>query len=405
MTEFIVADLRTGRIITRLPGIMSGSTWNVVLNSADTIRAVIDMQPEEVHSLHMRSITAPGRMMLAAADGDYVHAMGPIWTRRYNRDAAQLTLNARGGWSYYDHRYVLDVLAATTPTSQWLVPDPEDVDGADGTPKLTIGNPLLRVALENLSLGTMAKRLVQRAHEWTGGSIPVVFPPDEAGEWTRYYDAVELAGTGDELRDLTDMLGGPDIQFQPRFKADDPRYLEFVMRIGTTAQPLLTSPQVHSWSLDGAEPTATGLDFADDASNLASRTWGTGGRGADQMLISGFYDSHLVDLGYPLYELSDTTHSGLDEQLLLDLYTAELALAGSAAEETFAFKVRTDVAPLAGTYRVGDYCELSLQAFDPREGRGDPFLVGAGPYRRRITGLAGDYLGEEIAVTSAPERG
>lgn len=402
MTEFLLADLRTGRIITRVPGIMNGSTWGASLNSADTIRASIDMQPEEVYSLHMRSVTAPGRVMLACAEGDYIMAAGPIWTRSYKRDTAQLTLNARGAWSYYDHRYVLDVLAGSTPTSEWLVPDPED-ENASG--KLTVPNPALRVSLELMSLGTMAKRLVQRAHDWTGGSIPVVFPPDEAGEWSRYYDAVELAGVGDELRDLTDMLDGPDIQFQPRFKPSDPRYIEFVMRIGTTAQPMLTSPQTHEWSLDGAEPTATDFVFADDASNLASMVWGTGGRGADQMLTSGFYNPRLVDLGYPLFELSDTTHSGLEEQALLDLYTAELALAGTAPEEAWSFKVRTDVAPLAGTYRVGDYCELSVQAFDPDEGRGDPFLAAAGPYRRRITALAGDYLGEEITVTCSPERG
>jgi hypothetical protein len=75
-------------------------------------------------------------------------------------------------------------------------------------------------AYTGLWLGTIAKRLVAQAMSWTGGDLPIVLPSDESStdpEHQRTYLGADFKPIGEALKQLMEVQGGPEINFQPRF--------------------------------------------------------------------------------------------------------------------------------------------------------------------------------------------
>lgn len=392
--RWFVADLRTGGDIVDLPGVMAGSSWNTTLNAPETLRCELNMADPRVRDLGVRGRTYPGRVILACAEGDRILAAGPVWARRYDRSEQKATLAARGMWSYFDHRFVLALLAATIDTDKFSVIDPDDKYG-----QRRMGNPALRTNLTGLALGTMAKRLVQQARLHTGGDVPVVFQDDESGDWGRAIDAFEFENVGGALRDITKMEGGVDLQFRPQFTPDG-QGIEFLLRTGTNADPLLAGGP-HVWNFTAPMPPGAELVIEDDASSLASRAWSTGGKSGGRVLVSRVVDERLLDLGFALFEALDS-HSSVDEQRMLDHYAAELTNIGFGASEAWSFAAERNARPRVGTYDVGDWADLNLSPFDESTLRGDPWVPEGGLFRQRIIGLEGQDGRETITVTCAP---
>ncbi|MDJ0323161.1 hypothetical protein QMG61_05210 [Cryobacterium sp. PH31-AA6] len=417
MIRYFLADLRTGRNILDLP-VLTGR-WSDVLNDAESIDVTLDMQDPDTIALGLRNTASPGKTILAAAVGDRIMAAGPIWVQSYDRDSKTVRLSAKGMWSYFDHRQILPVVALTTSTGAFVVPDPSD------TTK-TMPNPALNTDLTNLSYGTIAKRWLQQAQAWTGGSVPVVFQDDEAGTFERHTIGTDFKSLGDALSQLTQVENGADFKFQPRFTADK-LGIEFLFRSGSLAQPQLASTTTHKWDVTVPESVVSNLTINNDASEMASLAWLTGGRAADTVLVARSYDPTLVDFGYPLLERVDGSHSTVELQGTLDSYATEATLAGRGAEEVWSFNVEA-----AGFEAgVGDWCELHFAVYRPTEGEGvalypgadvypsdtlfpsagvivgspgDPFMPEGGDYRRRIISLGGDEKGETVKIQCAPSR-
>lgn len=396
--RWFLADLRTGGEVIDLPGVMESSNWSATLNAPETLRAEINMLARDVYEFNPRAHTYPGKVMLGCASGDTIHGLGPIWTRRYSRDTGRATLNARGIWSVLDHRFILSLLATTISTADFTVPDtaPGAVKGQYGP------NPALQVAYQSLSLGTITKRLVQLALTHTGGQLPIVFGSDEPGGWSVSHDALEFANLGQVIRDYTRLNEGIDIQFKPRF-ADSGARVEFVLRTGTNENPLLAGGP-HAWTAAAGVPNASGLQVDDDASGIASRAWATGGRGDDKVLVARHQNPSLLDLGFPLYEVLDSSHSSEEDQEMLDGYAAELTDLGFGASETLSFTAERDRVPLPGSYDVGDWADLTIPAWDPDTLQGDPWYREGLDERRRIVGLEGAHGSRTITVTTAPSK-
>jgi hypothetical protein len=141
-----------------------------------------------------------------------------------------------------------------------------------------------------------------------------------------------------------------------------------------------------------------------DATQIASLGWATGGRAADKVLVARAVNDELVDLGFPLFEQLDTSHTSVVLQSTLDTYAGDLVTPSARSWETWSFKVRGDVEPRLGTFTTGDFCELHVDPFDPATDRGDPF-VPAGDYSHRIIGIGGDADSDDIEVFTASKRG
>lgn len=392
-TRWLLCDLLTGRQILDL-NVASGS-WSTVLNTADTITLQIDMQDPAMISLGLRNAATPAKTVLAVSEDDTIMAAGPIWTRKYDRDAKTLELGAKGIWSYFDHRYIQQLLAATIDVTTFTLPDPDNEGGS-------IANPALTTELNGYDLGTIAMKLMELAQSWTGGNIPLVFPPDRAGYRERNYLGADFTNLGEALRQLTAVDNGPDISFAPRFTSDR-LGIEWVVSTGTEDQPMLFSNSTPHWDLTLPESSASNLEVDEDASDIASLAWQTGGRSDDEVLVARAYDPTLLGLGYPLYEVLDSSHSSVSEQDTLDAYAQEATVFGRGAVETWTFTAEAHQQPVVGSYSVGDFVSLTIAAYDTTNGSGDPYLP-PGTYSQRIVGISGDQDGEQLKITCAPGR-
>ena len=391
MLRWFIADLRTGRQFLDIQ-VMENSTWSRALNTAESVTAVLDMQDPATIALRPRQTMTPGRTILAVAAGDEILAAGPIWAHAYGRDRKTVTLTALGFWSYFDHRYLLPVVAATADVNTFIVPDPS----AAGKTK---PNSALATNLDNLEYGTIAKRWVQQAQAWTGGHVPVVFEDDRLGTHERNHDAVDFKNIGTLLTQLSQLEDGPDIRFKPRFTADR-LGIEALLQTGTDADPLLAGNAVHSWTVGVPGSTISGLQVDADATHLAGIAWASAGRSVDSVLVSRSTDTTLTDQGFPLFETLDTSHSTVVQQSTLDGYTREAVTLGRSALETWTFTAEAARQPYLGAYWEGDWCDITLPAYDADLGVGDPYLFEGGKVRRRITALSGNAKGLTVNITT-----
>lgn len=379
MTEVFIGDLRTGRRLLPLP--ITKGRWATELNGAGDLSCTVRLDAADAQGLDLSSAATPGMAFLAWEENDAIQEAGPIWAHTYDKDAATLTLTAKGMWSYFDHRVLLPVAAAYSP---FFIPDPEDATKF-------VPNPALDTNLAQLSLGTIAKRLVQQARAWTGGNVPIVFQDDEAGTSERNYEAVDLNIIGDLLGNITGLEDGPDIDFTPR-RTPDRLGIEWVMRTGTTANRRIgVTDNPHRWDYSVPEPSIRGFVSTVSGSRMTSRTWLTGGRSADKPLLVSGANSYLTDNGFPLLELVDTSHSSVVETPTLQSYGNESVRTGIKPTQFWSFDVQGDVAPKVGEYRVGDTCRLVM---------GGDWMIPDGTYDRRIVRLSGDERADWIGVTT-----
>lgn len=417
MTRYVIGDLRTGRKIQTV-NVMKGP-WSNQLNTAETVSVTVDLNDPDMQALGLRASAAPAKSFLVVEEADKVFG-GPIWTRDYDRDARTLQLNAKGMASIFDHRLIIPLLAKTLGVDQWTVPDPSD------TTK-TMPNPLLASTYTGLWLGTIAKRLVQQALAWTGGNLPIVFQDDETGTHEDTVNGVDFKILGEKLRDITNLDGGPDINFIAE-RTPDQLGFQWLMQTGTAEQPQVAAEQITLWNVTAPKSPVSNLHVVEDASRMAGLAWEVGGRQADTVLVARAEDDTLTDAGYPLMELVDSSHSSVSDQSTLDAYAAELLLQGQIPSEQWTFDVEAyptedDGSPVGaqfGSYSIGDYCELVIGKWGGgladiftdvftetfgvpnAPGVGDPYIPEGGVFKMRILGLAGDELGQKITVTVAP---
>lgn len=357
MTQWFIGNLRTGLITNYLP-VMAGS-WEIELNSAGTIRASVPMNDPDVQAINLRNTATVGKTFLGVAENGVVLNAGPVWSHSYDRDSGKLELSATGVLGYYDYRSILPALK------------PTDVDptGLDSD-------------YVNLSAGTVAKRLVQQAHQETGGMLPIVFQDDVAGTVEYLYEGAALTTVADAIQDLSAVV---DIDFTPRFTSDGTS-VEWVLRTGTEASPQLASPTVQTWDLSVPKPTVKGLQVSVSGTKLAGRVWETG-----SSAFARYDNTTLINQGYPLLEQIDSTHSDEFDPVVLAGYAKESARVGTKPTELWSFQAQADAQPFVGAYRVGDWCVVKI---------GDDPFIPAGAYSRRITNMSGDQTGRWVSITT-----
>lgn len=399
MTQYIIGDLRTGRKIQTI-NVLKGP-WSDQLNTAETVSATVDLNDPDMQALRLDVSAEPAKSFLVVEEAGKVMG-GPIWTTDWDHDNRTLQLNAKGMRSIFDHRLIIPLLAKSLGVDQWTVPDPSD------TTK-TMPNPLLASTFSGLWLGTIAKRYVQQALAWTGGNLPIVFMDDEAGTHTDTVDGVDFKILGDKLKDITNLEGGPDINFVAE-RTPDQLGFQWVMQTGTAEQPQVAAESITIWSATAPKSPVSNLHVTKDATKMAEIAWEVGGRQADTVLVSRAVDDTLTDAGYPLMEVVDSSHSSVSIQSTLDGYSAELLLQGQSPSVQWSFDVQAypidddgrPAGPQFGSYAIGDYCQLNFDRWNSDTGIGDPYLQEKAQYGMRITGLAGNELADKVTVTVAP---
>jgi hypothetical protein len=387
-----------------------GGRYERFLNAPERLSCTVTLRDPAVVALRLRYTSVPARTLLCVAYGDVILAAGIVWRKEWASNNRLLQMVAVGIWSYYDHRHILPVFAQNVSVTDFTIQNPDE-------PSKTIPNPALTTYISGVDLGTHVKKLVQQAHTWTGGALPVVFQPDRAGTHERVYYGPEFKNVGTVIEQITEVENGPDVAFRPG-STEDRLGVQFHLLTGTEADPLLHSERPHKWAMGVPESPVSNLQIVEDASERAGLVWATGGRLNDEVLVARAQDNRLVDEGFPLLELLDSSHSSVEKQSTLDGYAAEGVEFGYGAIDEWSFDVRANTQPPLGTYWEGDFCELDIPPYlaeanahtyddanQPKveELNGDPYLYEGGTFRRRIVGMSGDDRGDTVKITTAPE--
>lgn len=362
--RWVVGNLTDGRI-TRTVDVID-YTWSTS-NVDATLDGAFPLRSGDWPTA--RQDAAAGRTFLAVAyidpaGGETFIDGGPIWTTKYQGKDGHLRFGAADLASYFDHRKVMRVLAAGE------------------NPATTSVN------YSGRELALIAKRLVELAQEHTGGHLPIVMPDDDdlGGPGTthvRNYPGYELATIGERLGQLRDVIGGPEIRFTPRRRADDPRFLEWVMEVGLAANggDIVTGRDPVTLDLTAPGSAVVDLDVDTDASDLTMRGW-VGGEGEEQARpIAHYTDPTLLDAGYPLLESELTGTDTVSDAATLDAHSRSLVRDNGRPVEAWVVTVHRDGPPHVGTYMRGDPAVVVI-------GPGHEYLP-AGEHTMRIATVAG----------------
>lgn len=375
--RYYTGDLRTGKISR--PVDLSGS-WSSGFDGSGSVSGTFPLRSGEWKNARADAATAKQFLAVSYTDSlgteTFLEA-GPIWTTDFDDPTGVLTINAGSLDSYFSHRKVMAVLAAGQ-------------------------NPATTsITYTSAQLGLIAKRLIELAQSHTGGHLPIVLPSDAdlggAGTAaTRTYPGYELGNLGERLQQLREVDGGPEIQFVPRRRTDDPRYVEWVMRIGVQPTMMLTQTGP-PWVFDRTVPKSSvaGISIASDGSGIGTRAWAAGQGEGEGRPIVVTDDDTLLGFGYPLLEVEQSSTDTVSETTTLDAYTRALLARSARPIETWTVKVNVNGRPNVGQYRPGDWATLRIK---------DHIYQPDGDYSMRILSIAGD-TSDYATLSLAPRLG
>jgi len=228
----------------------------------------------------------------------------------------------------------------------------------------------------------------------TGGNVPVILPTEVVASTNeRWVKGSDLAYVGQKLSDLTGVQGGPDIMFTPRLQSDR-QGVEWVMRIGVPTEPRLFSPQRSKFYIGNQRSSVSRLRVQGDGTSLASQAFGSGGRTADQSLISVSADPSLTNAGYPLLESVDSSHSDVSDPVTLQSYSDEELLQGKRPSKVWSFTHDLSQRPFLSSFNAGDFANVRVL---------DDSYLEAKTHSMRILARSGDDKGTKVDLTFYPE--
>lgn len=379
VVSIYAGDLLTGELSIKLPA--SDCSWSAEHRADGSISATTTLAGEILDDYpNIVQQVAPWRCFLAAItdDGKVLQA-GPILPHNYSDATGVLRLSAIGLRGIFARRFLMPVLAS----------------GA---------NPAEAVMTwSNLSLGTIAKRMVQLAMSHDGGSLPIDLQVDQVGSNTRTFYGYELGRISDRLQQIEDVENGPDLAFEPYLtgggRIDRVRWR---MRFGTNVTPELSQAPAadHIWDRTTKRTPIVSLDVDLDTDEMGDRAWVTGQGSEKQLLMAMYQDRSLRGQGYPLLEV-DESRPSVSRTTTLNSHTRALLRRSGRPWQLWRMVVRArpdglpDGTPALGAYRVGDWVRVVV-------GDNHPYIPSrTGYYRTRIMSISGSYA-DQVTLVLAP---
>lgn len=374
---YTLIDFVTGRPSLDLP-VKEGASWAAQLNRPDSVDCAIDMRDPDTQKLDLSSATTPMKSAIVArTDDDHVLAWGliPDDGRSWDEDSQTLSLSASGVESSWLSK--CPILPVSALTAALLVTDEEGY---------MVANAALDTTISGVSHGTIMKRLIQLRLAFPGAPTIFDFPPDEAGTRSESYPFASLKSIQSAISDLTRQDGGPDYAFDA-VRAPNGLDFRYLFRHGSEVTPRLGS-HVGIWALGEGSPIS-GLKVNDVSAAGASTGWATAGKQAGSALFSRIVNAEPLSVGYPPFDVVDTSHTDVSVQETLDSYNRENMRDAATDTRDVSFTVRGDAVPGIGAYRPGDTVTIDA-------GKRHPWLPEE--FTVRITSIDGDETGENVSI-------
>ena len=345
----------TGQNFGRLDGLLG--SWSRELNGNDQAQATL--APGAVTSSTrdaLRALTA-GQLMSLVVDWNGVAVWaGPIIARQFT--GGVLTLSAAG---------LTSILAARKAITQ------------------TAPFATQTLAYTGVSLATIARGLVQVATALAkpGSALPVVLPATETDTDTthqRTYNGFDLSSVSDLISNLSGVISGPDVDFQPAWTDGTRTAFQWVMRAGTKAQPQLSSTIPVAFDATQPGSSVQSIDVTEDYSQLATTQWAKGSGSGTSELMSMAQSTALTAAGYPALE-RETDYTTVTTQSELDAHTAGDLATYSTPTVQWQLKVDGSATPALGSYLLGDTAKVNVRRHA---------WIPDGDYAMRILSQSGD---------------
>lgn len=352
-----VCDTITGQRLNVIP--MKDFPWARCLNEGSNGRAVIVVNDSTVKTLNLRNLIVERTNTLVYEVGGKVVAAGVIMDTDYDKDAGTLTISHADIWKILEGRLLIKHGAAAVKTE--------------------------KLAYGPLSLGTIAKRVVQEAIAPGGWyDLQILFPADVAGTETRSYFGYALQSTTDVLQEIMESDGGPDIELAPQWNIGTGN-LEYVMR----AVPNLTSSGVWEYNLDAPKCAASKVTATSDTSRFANNAYATGeGTEKNILLRSNPQPDHTrpADEGV-------TPFKGVKDAGVLGSLAVERSRVLSVPTRQYTMSILKDGTPAVTDLALGDTVRLISAA--------DPWLP-VGTTAHRLIKFSGSLGSMEVKIEFQP---
>jgi hypothetical protein len=332
---FSVADLRSGVVLADLP--FDGVKFNMPLNDAGTFSASVLLDDKIASQYDVRDLTTPARRAWYATRDNRPMYGGVIWTSSYDSAKQKVSIGGADWWSYFDARRILPVLAGL---------DPGRVDEVAA----------LAVNYANEDQNQIARDLVALAQSHAGGDIGVQVDGSFSGMFRdRSFFGYDLRSTGEALRQLAEVLNGPDMRFTT---VADPSAPSGIGRRLVMGEPWLGQQgSEHVWELGR---NLTGYTWPRDGSGMATRTFALGDGMERGMPIAWAEDTALYDVAWPLLEAETSYTTVRTDSVLIEHAQSDQA-AARAPIVLPTLKLRPGVSPNLGEYSTGDDARVILR--------------------------------------------
>lgn len=369
----------TGHVQAELP-LHDDPTWLQQINQFGQWQAVTPIVNKEIAGglkvVDLKQICDEGRFSVAICYGygspnDPIVQAGPMWSYATNEggtddtgtteDVPTVTLGGSGLGGILKARLQVP--------GTW-------------TPSLGFGDTQ-SIATYTGSYHDIAAQMVTDAV--TRGPLPIDIPGLTGGTESETYNGYDMYSVAQDLTDLTQLQGGPDVVFQPYFSAPDT-----VRTSALIGNPNLTQPGTPIVFDYGS--SLQSVTEASDGSALCTTQYEKG-NGIDSAIMWAFaQDATLLAANppWPLLESIDTAQSNVNDQDTLNSWAASnLALYGRSVR-TWTAIARTNVNPVLGSYLPGYSLIYNMIGHS---------WIPDGRYAQRLIGLQnGQNPGEVIHV-------
>jgi hypothetical protein len=319
--RYLFADLLTNEIIGELP--LTGVSFTQQLNQAGTFQGHLLLTGVSAE-FNVDASTVPGLCCLYVDRNGILIWGGVIWGREYNSQDQTLTISAREFESYFERRRISTTTAFT-----------------------------------NIDQLVIAQTLFNNAQAQPYGNIGVTVGTETSGVLVSrtYYD-YELKTVYGAVQDLSRQDDGFDFNIKVAYVGGVPtKTLQFgYPRIGTVYSASSASAPVFEFPAGNM----VSYYYPEDGSIAANKVYALGAGSNEGKLISIQTDPTKYADGWALLE-EQANYSDITDQTVLDELASGQVLAVSYPPTVIKIIVPPYVAPVFGTYSLGDDARLRIK--------------------------------------------
>lgn len=209
-----------------------------------------------------------------------------------------------------------------------------------------------------LSLGTIAKKVVQAVQQKSGGNLPISYPIDdqtgpEDKVHTRTYNGFDIQNIDCDsvLTKISQVSHGPDIMFRPRLLTPD--QLTFDMWYGSEADPRIPQTSTPVWDTTAATGSVSDMQIIVTGTYETNRVYGVGAGSDVGTLVRVAQDTSRLGDGYPLLETSIASTNETAGDLLTNVAQGQIDVNKKTLLQA-SLTVRADSPVALGTFWPGD---------------------------------------------------